>query len=108
MKKLKIKKNDTVLVLNGSSKGKRGKVVKVLPKQYRIIVEGVNIVSKHTKPNAANPDGGIIKKELPIHFSNVVLIDPNSGKPCKIGRKVNEKSGKIERFNKKTGEFIKQ
>ena len=65
MKKLNIKKNDTVLVLTGSSKGKRGKVVKVLPKLSRIIVEGVNVVSKHTKPNAANPDGGIIKKRTP-------------------------------------------
>ena len=62
-------------------------MVKVLPKLSRIIVEGVNVVSKHTKPNAANPDGGIIKKELPIHYSNVVLIDPKSGNPCKVGKK---------------------
>ena len=61
-------------------------MVKVLPKLSRIIVEGVNVVSKHTKPNAANPDGGIIKKELPIHYSNVVLIDPKSGNPCKVGK----------------------
>ena len=106
MKKLNIKKNDTVLVLAGSSKGKREKVVKVLPKLSRIIVEGVNVVSKHTKPNAANPDGGIIKKELPIHYSNVVLIDPKSANPCKVGKKMNEKSKKFERYNKKTGEFI--
>ena len=106
MKKLNIKKNDTVLVLAGSSKGKRGKVVKVLPKLSRIIVEGVNVVSKHTKPNAANPNGGIIKKELPIHYSNVALIDPKSGNPCKVGKKMNEKSKKFDRYNKKTGEFI--
>ena len=106
MKKLNIKKNDTVLVLTGSSKGKRGKVVKVLPKLSRIIVEGVNVVSKHTKPNAANPDGGIIQKELPIHYSNVALIDPKSGNPCKVGKKLNEKSKKFDRYNKKTGEFI--
>ena len=106
MKKLNIKKNDTVLVLAGSSKGKRGKVVKVIPKQSRVIVEGVNLVSRHTKPNAANPDGGIIKKELPIHFSNVALIDPKSGKACRVGKKMNDKSKKFERYNKKTGEFI--
>tara|TARA_B100000989_G_scaffold84156_1_gene60354 strand:+ start:1970 stop:2293 length:324 start_codon:yes stop_codon:yes gene_type:complete len=106
MKKLNIKKNDTVLVLAGSSKGKRGKVVKILPKLSRIIVEGVNIVSKHTKPNAANPDGGIIQKELPIHYSNVALIDPKSGNPCKVGKKMNEKLKKFDRYNKKTGEFI--
>jgi len=107
MNKLNIKKNDTVLVLAGSSKGKRGKVVKILPKLSRIIVEGVNIVSKHTKPNAANPDGGIIKKELPIHFSNVTLIDPKTGNKCRVGRKINKKSEKFERYNKTTGEFIK-
>jgi large subunit ribosomal protein L24 len=106
MKKLNIKKNDTVLVLTGSSKGKRGKVVKVLPKLSRIIVEGVNVVSKHTKPNAANPDGGIIQKELPIHYSNVALIDPKAGNPSKVGKKMNEKSKKFDRYNKKTGEFI--
>tara|TARA_B100001287_G_C22590130_1_gene485182 strand:- start:116 stop:439 length:324 start_codon:yes stop_codon:yes gene_type:complete len=106
MKKLNIKKNDTVLVLTGSSKGKRGKVVKVLPKLSRIIVEGVNIVSKHTKPNAANPDGGIIQKELPIHYSNVALIDPKSGNPCKVGKKMNKELKKFDRYNKKTGEFI--
>ena len=88
------------------SKGKRGKVVKVLPKLSRIIVEGVNVVSKHTKPNAANPDGGIIQKELPIHYSNVALIDPKSGNPCKVGKKMSEKSKKFDRYNKKTGEFI--
>ena len=105
MNKLNIKKGDSVLVLTGSSKGKIGKVVKVSPSS--IIVEGVNVVSKHTKPNAANPDGGIIKKELPIHFSNVALIDPKTGKKCRVGRKINKKSEKFERYNKKTGEFIK-
>ena len=107
MNKLNIKKGDSVLVLTGSSKGKIGKVVRVSPSKSRIIVEGVNVVSKHTKPNAANPDGGIIKKELPIHFSNVALIDPKTGKKCRVGRKINKKSEKFERYNKKTGEFIK-
>lgn len=107
MKKFKIKKDDTVIILSGSDKGKRGKVVKVFPKTSRIVVEGINIVSRHTKPNAANPDGGIIKKELSIHNSNVAFIDSSSDKKCKIGFKLNEKTGKKDRYNKKTGEFVK-
>ena len=103
MKKLNIKKNDTVLVLAGSSKGKRGKVVKVLPKLSRIIVEGVNVVSKHTKPNAANPDGGIIDKDRSIHISNVMLV--HNGETTKVGRRMGE-TGKLVRFAKKTGEEI--
>ena len=107
MAKIKIKKDDTVVVLAGTSKGKQGKVIKVIPSTNRAIVEGVNMVSKHTKPNAANPQGGIIKQEATINISNIMLIDPKSGKPTRIGRKVDEKTGKLVRFAKKSGESIK-
>ena len=107
MIKLKIKKNDIVVVLAGTSKGKEGKVIKVIPSTNRAIVEGVNMVSKHTKPNAANPQGGIIKQESTINISNLMLVDPKSGQPTRIGRRINEKTGKLERFSKKSGEPIK-
>ena len=107
MGKLKIKKEDTVLVLAGTSKGSKGKVVKVIPNENRAIVEGVNMVSKHTKPNAANPQGGIVKKESPIHISNLKLVDPSSGNATRVGRKRDEKTGKIVRFSKTTKEVIK-
>ena len=107
MAKLKIKKNDTVVVLAGTSKGKEGKVIKVYPDTNRAIVEGVNMVSKHTKPNAANPQGGIIKQEAKIHISNLVLVDPKSGNPTKVGRKRDDNTGKLVRFAKKNGEVIK-
>tara|TARA_B100001115_G_scaffold182387_1_gene178505 strand:- start:668 stop:988 length:321 start_codon:yes stop_codon:yes gene_type:complete len=106
MSKIKIKKNDTVLVKTGNSKGSRGKVIRVYPKLNRALVEGVNMVSKHTKPNAENPQGGIIKKEATIHISNLMLVDPKTGEPTKIGKKKDEKSGKIVRFSKKSGELI--
>ena len=106
MSKIKIKKDDTVLVKTGNSKGSKGKVIRVYPKLNRALVEGVNMVSKHTKPNAENPQGGIIKKEATIHISNLVLVDPKTGEPTKIGRKKDKKSGKIVRFSKKSGELI--
>ncbi|MGY8989961.1 MAG: 50S ribosomal protein L24 [Flavobacteriales bacterium] len=107
MVKLKIKKNDTVVVLAGTSKGKEGKVIKVYSATNRAIVEGVNMVSKHTKPNAANPQGGIIKQESSINISNLMLVDPKSGEPTRIGRKIDEKTGKLVRFAKKSEEVIK-
>jgi len=107
MEKLKIKKNDTVVVLAGTSKGKEGKVIKVYSATNRAIVEGVNMVSKHTKPNAANPQGGIIKQESSINISNLMLVDPKSGEPTRIGRKIDEKTGKLVRFAKKSEEVIK-
>jgi large subunit ribosomal protein L24 len=107
MGKLKIKKNDTVLVLTGNSKGTKGKVIKVFSLENRAIVEGVNIVSKHTKPNAASPQGGIIKQESSIHISNLKLVDPSSGKPTKVGRLRDDKTGKLVRFSKTTKEVIK-
>jgi large subunit ribosomal protein L24 len=106
VKKLAIKKGDSVQVLAGNYKDKQGKVLKVLPKTYRAIVEGVAMISRHRKPSAQNPQGGIERKEAPIHISNLMLIDPATGKPTRIGRKLNE-SGKLQRYSKKTGEFIK-
>ena len=96
-----------VIVTNGNSKGVKGKVIKVYPKENKAMVEGANLISKHTKPNAANPQGGIIKQEAKIHISNLMLIDPKSGKPTKVGRTRDEKTGKLVRVAKKTGEVIK-
>ncbi len=107
MTKIKLKKDDIVVVLAGTSKGKEGKIIKVIPSTNRAIVEGVNMVSKHTKPNAANPQGGIIKQEASINISNLMLVDPKSGKPTRVGRRRDEKSGKLVRFAKKSGEVIK-
>jgi len=106
MAKFHIKKGDLVFVNKGESKGQQGRVLSVIVKDSRAIVEGVNMVSKHTKPNAKHPQGGIIKKEAPIHISNLMLIDPTSGKPTRIGRKVNSE-GKLVRYSKKSGEEIK-
>lgn len=106
MSKLHIKKNDTVVVLAGQDKGKTGKVLKVLVDENRALVEGVNMVSKSTKPSAKNPQGGIVKQEAPIHISNLSLVDPKSGKPTRVGIKVAE-DGKKVRIAKKSGEVIK-
>jgi large subunit ribosomal protein L24 len=103
--KLHIRKGDTVKVIAGNEKGSQGKVLVVYPDKLRVLVEGVNMVSKHTKPNAANPQGGILKKEAPLHISNLMVID-GKGNPTRIGRKRDEK-GKLVRFSKKTGEVIK-
>ncbi len=102
-KKLKIKKNDKVKVITGESKGQEGKVLKVIADELKIIVEGVNMVSKHTKPNAANPQGGIIKKEAPIHISNVMLVDKQNN-PTRVGRKIVK--DKLVRYSIKSGEVI--
>ena len=95
-----------VAVIAGDSKGQQGKVLKVEVSKQRAIVEGVNIVKKATKPNAKNPQGGIIEQEAPIHITNLMLIDPKSGKPTKVGRKLDDK-GKLVRYAKKSGEEIK-
>lgn len=105
MSKLQIKKGDTVYVNTGKSKGATGKVVKVFVEEQRAIVEGVNMVSKSQKPNAKNPQGGIIKMEAPIHISNLNVVDPKSGKPTRIGRRLNSE-GKLVRYAKKSGEEI--
>ena len=105
MKKLHIKKGDTVYVNAGNDKGMTGKVLEVIPAKDRAIVEGVNIVSKSTKPNAKHPQGGIIKQEAPIHISNLQLIDPKSGKPTRVAMKI--EGDKKVRVAKKSGEEIK-
>ena len=104
--KLKIRKGDLVKVIAGDSKGQQGKVQEVLISQNRVVVEGVNLVSKHTKPSAATPNGGIIKKEAALHISNVQLVDPKSGKTTRVGRKLNA-DGKLVRVAKISGEEIK-
>ena len=105
MAKTHIRKDDKVIVLAGSDKGKTGKVLKVLRDEDRVVVEGVHVVSKSTKPNAQNPQGGIIKQEAPIHISNVSLIDPKSGKATRVAIKHEGKN--VVRIAKKSGEEIK-
>ena len=105
-KKLHIKKGDTVVVNTGESKGQRGRVLEIYRKKQRALVEGVNIISKHTKPDAQNPQGGIMKKEAPVHISNLMLIDPSSGEPTRTGKKYNDNK-KLVRYSKKSGEEIK-
>jgi len=105
-KKLHIKKGDTVMVITGESKGQKGRILEVNREKERALVEGVNLISKHTKPNAKSPQGGIIKKEAPVHISNLMLVDPTSGKATRIGRRLNE-NNKLVRYSKKSGEEIK-
>ncbi len=104
--KLHVRKGDTVQVIAGESKGKRGKVLEILTEKSRVIVEGLNLITKHQKPSAGKPEGGIKKVEGTIHISNVALIDPATGKTTRTGRKLNEKA-KLQRYSKKTGDFIK-
>lgn len=105
MAKIKLKKGDIVSVIAGESKGKQGRVLEINVNSNRALVEGVNVVSKHSKPNAKNTQGGIVKKESPVHISNLMLVDPKNGKPTRVGRKVED--GKIVRFAKSSGEVIK-
>ena len=106
MSKLHIKKGDTVYVLSGEDKGKQGRVLSVQVTKQRAIVEGVNIVTKSTKPSAKFPQGGLIKMEAPIHISNLSLLDPKSGKPTRVGFRKDDK-GVTVRYSKKSGEEIK-
>jgi len=104
--KFHVRKGDTAIVIAGNDKGQKGKVLEVLRAKNRAIIEGVNMITKHVKPSANNPEGGIEKTEAPIHISNIMVVDPSSGEPTKVGRKVNDQ-GKLQRFSKKTGELIK-
>ncbi len=106
MTKLRIKKGDNVLVIAGNSKGQSGRVLVINKDKDRAIVEGVNLISKHTKPSANNPKGGIVKQEAAVHLSNLMITD-KAGTPSRIGRKKDEKTGKSVRFFKKSGEVIK-
>lgn len=103
-KKLHIKAGDTVTVISGENKGQNGKVLEIDRIKNRVVVEGVNLVKKHVKPSASNPNGGIVEKEAPIHISNLMLMV--GGQATKVGRRMNDK-GKLVRFAKKTGEEIK-
>ena len=100
----KIKKGDRVVVLTGRDRGNEGVVLKVLPKEERVLVEGLNVVKRHTRPTQADPQGGIKNKEAPLHVSNVALVDPKTGGPTKVGFRVED--GKKVRFAKKSGEVI--
>ncbi len=106
VKKYHIKKGDTVYVNHGEYRGKTGRVLEVITSRNKAIVEGVNIVSKHAKPDAKNPQGGIIRKEAPIHISNLNLVDPSTGEATRIGKRVDD-NGKLVRYSKKSGEVIK-
>ncbi|MBP1682497.1 MAG: rplX [Ignavibacteriaceae bacterium] len=107
---MKIRKNDMVMVISGNDRGKTGKVLKVFPQKYRVIIEGINLRKKHTKPNQKSPQGGILEKEASIHASNVMILDPKSNEPTRIGSRVilDEKTGKkkIARVAKASGEMI--
>jgi large subunit ribosomal protein L24 len=103
--KLNIRKGDLVKVISGDNKGKQGKVLEVLPESRTAIVENVNMVTKHSRPNAQNTQGGIIKKEAPVRLAKLMIVDPKTGKPTRIGRKLVD--GKLVRFAKKSGEVIK-
>jgi large subunit ribosomal protein L24 len=91
----RIRKDDTVIVIAGKDKGRSGRVLKVLVKEERVVVEGVNLAKRHTAPNVANPQGGVIAKEASLHVSNVALRDPKTGKPTRVGFKVNDKGRKV-------------
>ena len=109
--KLHIKKGDTVMVIAGDDKSTKervrtGKVLEIFPEKSRAIVEGINMITKHMKPSAGKPEGGIKKVEGTIHISNLMVVDPATGKPTRVGRKTDSK-GKLQRFSKKTGEIIK-
>jgi len=107
---MKIRKNDMVMVISGNDRGKTGKVLKVFPQKYRVIVEGINLRKRHTKANQKNPQGGILEKEASINASNVMILDPKSNEPTRIGSRVilDEKTGKkkIVRVAKASGEMI--
>lgn len=110
--KVKIRKGDTVRVIAGDDKStpgqvKQGRVLEVFPEKNRAIVEGINMVTKHQKPSAGKPEGGIKKTEASIHISNLVLIDPTTGQPTRVGRKLNDK-GALQRYAKKSGSFISE
>ncbi|WP_207432897.1 50S ribosomal protein L24 [Sabulibacter ruber] len=103
--KLHVKKGDTVKVIAGDEKGKTGTVTSVLVEKQKVIVEGLNLVSKHQKPSAKNPNGGIVKQEAPIHASNVMLVEPATNVATRTGKKLNN-DNKLQRYSKKTGNLI--
>jgi len=105
MPKLSVKKGDTVLVIAGKDNGKKGKIIQALPKENKVVVEGVNVVKRHTRPSQKLPQGGIVEKEAPIHASNVMVICPSCGKPTRVGKRFLADGNKI-RVCKKCGESL--
>jgi large subunit ribosomal protein L24 len=105
MSKLKLKKGDTVRVISGEARGQEGKIIFIDTKKQRAVVEGVNMISKHTKPNAKSPNGGIVKQEGSIHISNLMFVE--GGKTVRLGRQMDEKSNKLVRISRKTKEAVK-
>ena len=105
MPKMKIKKNDTVIVISGKDKGKKGKVITAMPKEHKVIVSGVNLVKRHKKADAMGNKAGVFTKNLPIDVSNVAILDPKTEKPTRVGFKIVE-DGKKVRFSKKSGEVL--
>lgn len=103
--KMHVKKGDTVIVITGKDKGKKGRVLQAYPKENRVLVEGVNLIKKHSRPTQANPQGGILNQEAPIHASNVMPVDPKTGDVTRIGYKVLD-NGKKVRVAKKSGEVL--
>ncbi|NNC94256.1 MAG: 50S ribosomal protein L24 [Chitinophagales bacterium] len=111
--KINIKKGDQVIIISGEDKGKKGEVLAMMKKRDKynhresdwVLVDGINIITKHQKPDANNPDGGIVKKEAPVHISNVMLVDPKTGEATRVGRK--NEDGKSIRYAKKSGEVLK-
>ena len=103
--KMHVKKEDTVIVISGKDKGKKGRVIAAFPRENRVLVEGVNMVKKHAKPSQMNPQGGILNQEAPIHASNVMLVDPKTGEATRVGYKILD-NGKKVRVAKKSGEVI--
>lgn len=102
--KMKVKKGDTVIVIAGKDKGKRGEVLRSIPADWRVVVQGVNVVKRHTRPGAGQP-GGIVEKEAPIHASNVMLVDPKTDKPTRVGRRLLD-DGRRVRYAKGSGEVL--
>ncbi|PWK05685.1 50S ribosomal protein L24 [Tumebacillus permanentifrigoris] len=103
--KLHVKKGDQVVIITGKDKGKKGTILESYPSENRVLVEGVNIVKRHTKPNQVNPQGGIIEKEAPIQASNVMMVDPKTGAPTRVGKKILADGTKV-RYAKKSGESL--
>ncbi|OPG14876.1 50S ribosomal protein L24 [Ferroacidibacillus organovorans] len=103
--KLKVKKGDTVIVISGKNRDQKGKVLAVYPRESRVVIEGVNMIKKHTKPSFQSPEGGIVEREAPLHVSNVALVDPKTGGPTRVGYKILEDGTKV-RIAKKSGEVL--
>ena len=102
---MKLRKGDEVVVVSGEDRGKRGRVLKVFREKHRVLVEGVNFIRRHTRPSQANPQGGIVQREAAVHVSNVMIVDPRSGRPTRVGTRVNE-DGTRDRIARRSGDVL--